>query len=763
MRASGLPCLVLGIVFLATTGLAATLDLSTAQLSIDEHGVVTAIRFADGTPWSSTGQAAFGIVAGGRWHAPESVRAEGNRWTVRFDNGTIAEFRVTCQRGFALFRLSKLESRETITWLQLFRVLVPGDAQVADMLNAATHGKQFVAVMPVEPNVCTAPLVQQGKLGLTAETMTQHGIEPAAFGVIACPAAERLDTIERLELASGMPSPHPGGVWSKRSPWTKESYFFLTFFRESQFDEAIRIARRGGFSTILLWQNSWTKSTGHYEVNRDCFPDGLPGLKRTVQRFKDAGFRVGFHVLAASIDASDPYITPVPDRRLVTGTTGRLAADIDAKATFLPLEAAPKDFPAKDDGYTGAGTVLRIGDELIAYGRRTLQAPFGFADCARGHLGTKPVVHRKGEPVRHLVRAYGYHMHDMDTTLLDEVAGHFADVANACGIDMIYFDGSEALQGDQWYYAARLHKAFYDKLQNKNMFMQASSFSPYSWHLLSRSASADGHDDLKGYLDERSPVFDGLRRLFLPLDIGWYYGYDPNATLDQFEYILGATIGYDSSMSFQDACEAAAGHPFTGAILDLIARYEKLRLSGRVSKAMRQRLRVDPVLATTTEKQATLLDHRREYRLLGEPGREYFQRVVYAPWHEVRSLDAKQTTWGMQVGQPQTRVGVQIHVPTGANPESRTVVDPFVEIDGRRWQWKGPLEANQYVYFWPDEPVTRYRASKEPELLAQKAASVVLPVGEHTVRFGCRGTLPAPVRVRVTLQPAERHEIAAGN
>ena len=41
---------------------------------------------------------------------------------------------------------------------------------------------------------------------------------------------------------------------------------------------------------------------------------------------------------------------------------------------------------------------------------------------------------------------------------------------------------------------------------------------------------------------------------------------------------------------------------------------------------MRQRLRIDPVLATTPEKQAKLLDHRHEYRLLGPEGREYFQR-----------------------------------------------------------------------------------------------------------------------------------------
>ena len=384
------------------------------------------------------------------------------------------------------------------------------------------------------------------------------------------------------------------------------------------------------------------------------------------------------------------------------------------------------------------------------------------ADCHRGYLGTRVAAHKRGDRVAHLVRSFGYHMYDMDTSLLDEVAEHFATVGNACSIDMIYFDGSEQLQGDHWYYNARLHKAFYDKLQNKNIFLQASSYSHYSWHLMSREASADGHGDLKGYLDERSGAFDALHHDLMPLDVGWYYGYDVNSTSDQYEYILGATIGYDSSMSYQVSCAAAAAHPFTGEVFDMIARYEKLRLSGRVPESMRQRLRIDPVLATSPEKQVKLLDHRREYRLLGPEEREYFQRVVYEPWHELKPAETKPTPWAVRVCEPRTRVGVQIHAQTGPGLEGRTVLDPFVEVDGHRWQWKGELHAGQYVLFWPDERVAHYGLPlKQPERLPERAASTVLSVGEHVLRFGCRGVLQVPVRVRVTLQPPERHEVAA--
>jgi hypothetical protein len=732
---------------------AAVLDLGTAKLTINERGVGTSLTFSDGVQWPSAGPP-FSILAGGQPHGPESIAVDGDRWTVRFANGVTAEFRVTCGQGFAVFRLIKLEPHDGITHFWLFGLATPDGAHIMNLINAGVKDGHFAAVMAAEPNVVAAYDAPTNLLRV--ETSAQNGIEPTAFGVIACPEADRFDAIARFEVAAGIPSPRPGGVWNKKSPWGKQSYLFLTNFRESQFDDALAMAQRGGFSTILLEQESWALGSGHYQINRERFPDGLEGLKRTLQRFKDAGFRVGLHLLPTLIYPPDPYIL---DPRLVTGTSATLADDIDAQTATLPVEAAPKEFPVEDCGY-GRGDVVRVGDELIFYGNLSLKPPFGFVECHRGHFGTKPAAHKKGDRVVHLVRAAGKPMIDMNTSLLDEVAGHFANVANTCGVDMIYLDGSELLRGDSRGGIARLHKTFYDKLQNKDTFLQASCLTHYSWHMMARHASADGHGDLKGYFEQRSGWIDFCLRDVIPQDIGWYYAYDMNSTPDQYEYVLGATIGYDSSMSFQVSCEAAAKHPFTGEILDLIARYEKLRLSGRVSEVMRQRLRIDPALAgeKTPEDRAKLLDRRREYRLIGPEGHEYFQRLVCEPWHEMKTPEAKNAAWTVRISDPQTRIGVQIHAQTSPELDDQTLVDPFVEVGGKRWEWKGELRAGQYVFFWPDEPVTRYGLPlKQPERLSENAASVTLPVGEHTVRFGCRNASPMPVRVRITLQPPEQH------
>ncbi|MGC8638800.1 MAG: hypothetical protein ACP5XB_02845, partial [Isosphaeraceae bacterium] len=596
---------------------------------------------------------------------------------------------------------------------------------------------------------------------LTVSTVKEHGITPARWAVIVAPASEFWKTVERFEHLAGMPSPRLGGAWNKVAPAIKRSYLFLTDFHESELEQGLALARRGGFTMVLLGQESWSHGTGHYEINRAHFPDGLDGLKRTIEKFHQAGIHVGLHFLCASIYPPDSYLTPVPDRRLVLGATTTLAADVDRSAQFLPTARPPAAFPAEDGGYEGSGTVLRIGDELISYQKRALDSSPGFAGCRRGYLGTKAAKHSRGDLVAHLVRSYGYHMYDMDTSLLPEVAANFARVANACEIDMIYFDGSERLQGDHWYYNARLHKAFHDALANKNILLQASSFSHYSWHLMARSASADGHGDLKGYLDERSPWFASLAREGMPLDVGWYYGYDANATLDQYEYILGATIGYNSSMSYQVSPAAAARHPFTGPLLDLIRRYETLRLSGRVPEEMKARLRVSPELAgaKTAEERERLLDHRQEYRFVERDGRQAFQRVIYEPWHELGARDEKSEAWTVNVRPGPAHVGVWIQARGPGNLD-----DPWVEVGGRRFEWRGSVQPGQYLVFSAAGPATLYGPPlKEPKTLSGKAAQTPLPVGQWPVRFGCGDSTRPAVRARIELEPPEVHEIPAAS
>ena len=231
---------------------------------------------------------------------------------------------------------------------------------------------------------------------LGVETLARYGLQPARFGVIACPQEDLMTVMERFEAAAGLPSPKPGGVWNKISPWVKRSYLFITSFKESQFDPVLALAKRGGFDMILMGQESWAKATGHCQINTDNFPGGLESLAGTLKRFRQEGFHAGLHFLGPSIYPPDPYLTPVPDPRLVRDASVALAADIDASTNVLPTETVPADFPAEDGGYLGDGAVIQIDDELLSYGGRSLEAPFGLLQCNRGILGTVAAPHAKG-------------------------------------------------------------------------------------------------------------------------------------------------------------------------------------------------------------------------------------------------------------------------------------------------------------------------------------------------------------------------------
>lgn len=592
-----------------------------------------------------------------------------------------------------------------------------------------------------------------------------------SIAVIACPKEQLFQAIQQFEEAAKIVVPHPGGTWNKVSPTVNESYLFLTSFKESQFDDAMKLVRRGGFKHVLILQNSWCKSTGHYEVNRKNFPDGLPALVRTVQRFRDNGISVGFHLLGASIDSNDPYITPVPDPRLFKDAETTLTTAMDPHTTTIVVSDMPPGFPDIDGGYMGNGTVLQIGDELIRYTSRTLTAPYTFTGCKRGHLGTNAAAHSAGEVVHHLARSYGYHMYDMDTTLLDEVTSNFAEVANACNIDMIYLDGSERLQGSHGRYNSRLVNAYVSKLKNPNIIVQASSFSHFSWHQLARTASADGHGDLKGYLEERAGNFNAYKVKGIPLDVGWYYGYDTTATPDMYEYILGTTIGYGASFSYQVSVSAAKAHPFTNQILDLAKRYEILRLSGRVSPQMQNLLRVaKPLLGRAPEDENRPLDQRRDYRLMNENARDIFQRVIYGEWQE--SDDEKSSTasvalsWDIRLTTGPSAIGMQLHMippeKSAALTAPVTLRNPQLKIGDHTLKFDGIIQPGQYLFLWPGEPVVVYGpTSADLTTGTVQTPRLNLPPGDYTASFTAESNAPNPphFRARAIFTTPERYVV----
>jgi hypothetical protein len=70
------------------------LDLGAARLRLDEHGRVTALTLADGSQWPVDDRPVFSLETEKGTRVPESVELAGEKLTIRFQGGAIAEFAV---------------------------------------------------------------------------------------------------------------------------------------------------------------------------------------------------------------------------------------------------------------------------------------------------------------------------------------------------------------------------------------------------------------------------------------------------------------------------------------------------------------------------------------------------------------------------------------------------------------------------------------------------------------------------------------------
>ena len=532
----------------------------------------------------------------GAWNLPASgISKSGDLLTVTFGDKQ-AQARVQWQSHpfFMGFLLKAVEPADlqAITLFDLQVAKLPtiagtiaatyDDAAIECLQTLNFDGQQAIRQADADNVnlVCTYPDLSR-KL---------YGPSPVrGCALITCPRPQFATVMQQVEQTYGLPSPQLGGKPGKLSRVMKQSYLFICDLTEDNVDEVIGYAKRGHFGYVLIVEHDWSHGSGSFIINEKNFPHGPAGLKATIAKIQKAGFPVGLHMLTAGISVGDPLVTPVPDNGIYVDMQAELAGDVDEQATFIPTKEPPDKFPTEDGGYRGTGTILRIGDEMVQYSSLKLDPPYGFGGCKRGWNKSQAAPHQAGAAVKHLYRAYGLFLMDTHTDLIDRVADNVARTWNYCNCDGIYFDGSEWLQGDHAYYNARLQMAYYERFKKKDIIAQGSSFSPYSWHLLSRSASADGFRDIKLYLAKRTPGFQWLFSNFMPLDIGWY-GINPNIRPDDIEYVCSRSVAFDSSVSVETTTQALRTVPQALEMIDTIARWEDLRLSGRVPVEVRKQM-----------------------------------------------------------------------------------------------------------------------------------------------------------------------------
>lgn len=218
-------------------------DLEYAKISFYRDGSCL-LHWKDQTPWSEDHLPVFRLkTQEGRWLTPRSVQGDQDGLSLLFEEETFISFHVTKGKGFLFFDLDQFEPKQKFKEFQILRMPVPRASVYAPLTNTAIYQGKSLSLMTAAPNVHPVyrpmpglPGNRDGKEPVQLETVDRFGLAPVRCGLLASPSDQWPEIVPEFQKAAQIPSPRPGGVWNKLSPWTRKSYLFLTCFKESEFE-----------------------------------------------------------------------------------------------------------------------------------------------------------------------------------------------------------------------------------------------------------------------------------------------------------------------------------------------------------------------------------------------------------------------------------------------------------------------------------------------------------------------------------------------
>ncbi|MFO8011775.1 MAG: hypothetical protein R6X20_00575 [Phycisphaerae bacterium] len=548
------------------------------------------------------------IRKGSKTYPATAVERQGEHLVITFaDSGASAVYTVDVRPRYIVFELAAVHG-EGVEQCCLAQVRPAVTARRGWWLNVQWNDAFAVCLLGLSDRVHTG--------GMRALVHEEFGLDGRRAALIAAPTPDLLDVVRQVELDQGLPCPTIDGHWAKTSPDVNRGYFFVDL-TAANVDEVIRYAKMGQFTYVMTYSGTWSTSLGSYPIRETNFPDGEASLKATVGKCHAAGLKVGLHMLTSFIHKHDPLVRPVPHPGLLKDAEARLAADVDAKATEI-RSATPLDaFPAAAAYYGAAkqGMTFQIGDEIVRYreiggpGRRT------FLGCTRGYTGTKAAAHKAGATIAHLAERYGSYLADLRGPLKDRIADRIAGLINRCGFDMIYFDGGEcnAANGPYWYWVSQQQMAVWNRIE-RDFLVQGSGGTPWTWHIFARGCCDDfAAVAPKEYLDYHK-IADSWRHYtssFMPAELGWWgflahTPHNPATRPDEVECYAARMLALDTPVSMETHVSSLKKNGRTEEMLRLLGRWERLRLSGKVPAAVRERLREGEWHLEETDEKPTL-------------------------------------------------------------------------------------------------------------------------------------------------------------
>ena len=538
--------------------------------------------------------------------------------------GTELVYEVIPSAHWLVFKLVSI-SGERPTSLTLCQVPVNLTDKVGRRLSAAYDNQRAVCLMAANRQAdCGAA---RGKAATTLRAATQDApgpkLEGAACALIVCPTDQLKPILHEASHAFGrLTNEDAAGTPAKDGEFRRGSYWFITV-GEQDLDEVIRTCKLTGLKQVMMSSGSWCKAVGHYTFNESRFRDEA-ALKAFVGKLHDNGIKVGMHCFASKVSKTDAYVTPVPDRRFWVDQRAALGADINAAQTEITVQGDVREWAGSPvarqrfwEGGVDKHREVILDDEIIQYEKIGPEGMWNtFLGCKRGAWGTQAAAHAAGAEARH----YGVdgcingYIIDQETTLLDETTTRLAAIFNNCGFDMIYFDGGEDVDKTRFnYYVSNFQETVMRKITKRPIIHMGTIMTHLLWHSFARSSTVDvylatlhgaiqaGHTiekwpTVRDHINTSVAYMLSVGEDMMPGELGWF-GIWPKQKntdglqLDETEYLMCKSLGYDVPISLETSFGQMESHPLTPGILEIVRAYEDLRMNRRVDDETRQSLR----------------------------------------------------------------------------------------------------------------------------------------------------------------------------
>jgi len=570
----------------------------------------------------------------------DRVRREGNDLFVGFELVSYeAQIHLAERPDYVLFELvdfplgPKGDNDLTMTYppVDVMRILnlpVKDRAHFGDWLNVSWDDRSALSVFAAEPFTWIENTRRHGFRLMTAEAHRGVKLRGTKAVLMASATPSFLDAMDVAEAELGLPR----GVQSRRHPCMSHSNYWTGDINPTNVDEHIALAKKGGFTKMLIYHTAVCNHPGDYigiadyEPDPKLYPNGFASVREMLAKIKAAGITPGLHVLQTFIGFNTHYISPVADSRLNLKSHFTLAKPLGVDdAGDLYVQEDPVDSPTNDQS-----RILYFGGELIAYTGYTTERPYKFTGITRGAKKTNVGDHPQGQigGILDVCEFGGRSCYiDQNTDLQDEIADKIAKIYD-CGFEFMYNDGSEGVNVPQGIHVANAQYRVWKRFAKKPVFMEGAAKSHFGWHHQSGANAFDVFaPEIFKDMIARWPLYEApiMREDFTQVDFGWWLLYAPGTYVtlkdrypfrqvntvgtqpDMWEFGTSKAAAWDCPVTVILSPKAVLASPRADDLLAVLRRWEDVRAKRWLTDAQREMLK----------------DPKREFHLFESAAGEY--------------------------------------------------------------------------------------------------------------------------------------------